>query len=577
MSTVAELETIRAHSEPRSSPLLTVRLLLAIARFVDTHAWSAFAAVSLLCGWGHLQTLLTRHLDHDELFTFYIAQAPTVRQLLRLTHTVDLHPPLSFLLVRASFAIFGVSSWSCRLPFLLAFLLASALLFWFVRRLLSPLHGLIAVLFLWSTPDAYLAAEARSYALLLCFTTLMLVSWHQAIDGDNSSSRRWWLVALAASGFGVLLSHVLGVFPYAAFFAAELLRLRIRRKRDWTLYAALLVPLTSVFAYLPLIQARFTMLFAREYRITPLRMFTFYWEAVRYVATPLATVALFAFLWPTVRRHAATLPPVNLRAISAPFGFLLVLLSLVPLGVGLLFAYTGTAFGDRYGVVLLIPLAIVPALVLGYRTHRDRRAGIAVALLLAATLYFNTGGKAWLLEKASDLASPRVAVRLLYFVALFPIYPPYEAPPVPTYLAQGLATSPQVTHLDTFEPELPLVAHTGLTFLEIDHQESAQVGHRLYMLTDEEASRTIAHDTVFAHYERVTEVFPMIRGKVEGYCSFVSAHPRFLVVGAYNNPQGWLLRKLNRDGAELRAVGVCSGYSEDCQIYDVRVRDGECK
>src|SRR5258708_21924859 len=120
--------------------------------------------------------------------------------LSKLLHPVDLHPPLSYLLVRVSFAIFGFSAWSCRLPFLLCYLVAAALLFYLLSRLLSPLYGLIATLFLWSTPYAYLAGEARPYAMLLCFTSLMLVSWYQAAEGEDLRRRRWALAALAASG-----------------------------------------------------------------------------------------------------------------------------------------------------------------------------------------------------------------------------------------------------------------------------------------------------------------------------------------------------------------------------------------
>ena len=226
MSVRARSRTTLADSKLRSgsSPFFTVRLLLGAARFAESYGWLLFAAISLGCGWGYLNNLASRHLDHDELFTFYIAQAPNLRQLFKLTHTIDLHPPLSYLLVRASFAIFGVSSWSCRLPFLLAYFVAAALLFFLLSRLLSPIYALIATLFLWSTPLARLSNEARPYSMLLCFATLMFVSWYQATEGDGLTGRRWSLVTVVAGGFGLLLSHVLGLLAYAAFFGAELLR-----------------------------------------------------------------------------------------------------------------------------------------------------------------------------------------------------------------------------------------------------------------------------------------------------------------------------------------------------------------
>jgi len=578
MSSRASIRRFSADSErgSSSSPLLTVRLLLALARLVESHAWAAFAAVSLACGWGHVQTLVSRNLDYDELFTFYIAQAPTLGRLFEFARTIDFHPPLSYLLVRASFAIFGANTWACRVPFLLTFFVASALLFWLVRRLLSALYGLIAVLTMWSIPFTYLSVEARPYALLLCFTMLMLVGWYAATDGNKSSDRRWALAALATGGAGLLFSHVLGVLCYGTFFAAEIVSFWIRRKADWRLWAALAVPLPATLIDLPLIRNHTAMQFAQAFRITPLRMFGFYFESMRYIVTPLVLVALLSLLWPLFSKKRPTAARPNLPSVGVPFGFLLVSFSLIPLAIGIFFARTGAYFFDRYGIVWLIPLTLVPVLVLGYRTDRNELAGCAVALLLWITLFFNTGGKAWLLEQIANLAPPNLASKLLYVVALPPIHPPLNYPPVPSYISAEIGKAPTVTRFDTFEPSLPLVAHTALTFLELDRREPSQVQRRLYLLSDEQAAATIAHDTVFAHFERATEVFP-IHGKVEPYCSFVAAHSRFLVVGAYNHPIGWLLRKLDQDGAELRVVGVCSANTEDCQIYEVNVRNAQCQ
>src|SRR5271169_6840335 len=98
MSSLAQSPAISAEPEVHagSSPLVTVWLLKALSRFIEAHGWMAFAAVSIVCGWMRMKTLGSRPLDHDELYTFYIAQAPTLKQLLALTRTVDLHPPLSY-------------------------------------------------------------------------------------------------------------------------------------------------------------------------------------------------------------------------------------------------------------------------------------------------------------------------------------------------------------------------------------------------------------------------------------------------------------------------------------------------
>jgi 4-amino-4-deoxy-L-arabinose transferase-like glycosyltransferase len=586
MSLLAQTPMISAHPEVHadSSPFVTVRLLQAVVRFVDTRGWIAFAAVSVVCGWLRLSGFASRHLDHDELYTFYIAQAPTLRQLLALTRTVDLHPPLSYLLIRTSFAIFGVSSWSCRLPSVLAFFFTVPLVFWLAKRILSPLYGIISVLFLWSVPFTYQADEARPYSLLLFFTALMLVSWYRASETSASNflsyDRRFALLTLTVGGFGLLLSHVLGVLPYAAFFAAELVRFSIRRKPDWGLWTALLSPAISGLTYLPLIRTHSGILFTDEYHATPMRIFNFYWWSISFLAVPLMLVALLACLWPVLRRPASqdqrqATPPAPLPATLRPLGVLLCCLSLVPLGVGILFAHTGTAFFDRYGIVVIIPIALIPALLLGFRTQRNQMAGVAVALVLSAALFLNTAGKVWLIEQLGNLAPPRVARYAINVLALPPIITERIKPRVPSHLRTALAAARPVSDLDTVDPDLALVANTGLTFLEIDRQGDAEVTKRLYLLDDRQAAASIAHDTVFENYDRLLKVFP-IRGKVEPYCTFIGEHPRFLALGAYNHPQGWLLKKLDMDGADLHIIGTYAGITEEAQLYEVTVLKAGC-
>lgn len=573
----------QADVHPTPSPLISVRLLRAFAQLVERQGWVAFAAVSLVCIWIRLSNFASPFLGHDELYTYYIAQAPTLKQLLALTRTVDLHPPLSYLLIHTSFAIFGVSSWSCRLPSVLAFISTTVLLYWMVSRILSPLYGITSVLFVWCAPFSYPIDQARPYSLLLCFTALMLVSWYRAIENSDSTSgsggRRFALLALAAGGFGLLLSHVLGVFSYVAFFVGELVRLSIRRKPDWTLWVALCVPTISALAYLPLIQTHSGILFTGEYRPTPMRIIAFYVDSIRFLTVPLASIALVVLLWPFLQRgtprrqqQIASAPPAVVRR---PLAILLCCLFLVPLGMGILFAHIGGAFFDRYGIVVLIPIALVPTLRLGFRTSRNHMAGMAVALVLSAAFLFNTCGKIWLIEQLGNLAAPRIAGYVLTAFALPPLlYEPVK-PMVAPHLQKALDAAPRVNDLDDIQPGLPLVANTGLTFLEIDHRASPQLASRLYLLSDRQAAASIAHDTVFENYDRLSEVFP-IRGHIEPYCAFLSSHPRFLALGAYNHPQGWLLKRLDRDGADLQIIATYAGITEEAQLYEITALKAAC-
>lgn len=568
-----------------SSPLATVRFLRAISRFVDTHGWIAFTVVSSFCGWLRLRTFASRHLDHDELYTYYIAQAPTLKQLLTLTRTVDLHPPLSYLLIRASFGLFGVSAWSCRLPSVIAILGTAALVYWLARRALSPLYGIVAVLVFWSVPFTYYATEARPYSLVLCFTALMLASWYcvteTSEEGPTSRSRRLGLPILTAAGLGLLLSHVLGVLSYAAFFGAEAVRAISRRKVDWRLLIALFAPAISVLCYLPLFRSHAVILFTDEYRATPMRIVNFYSNSISLLVIPLVFMGFLAFVGPMRRKHAPpdeadTMQPATRVATFGPLGFLLACLFFVPVAVGVIFSRTGTAFFDRYGFVAIIPIALVPAFLLGLRTRQNQLAGIAAALVLAAVFFLNTSGKPWLIGQLANLVPPRIAGLALDALAAPPIVTQPVIPLVPAHLQAAIAVAPVLSNLAAIDPDLPLVANTGLTFLEVDQQGDAELTNRLYLLNDREAAASIAHDTVFENYDRLTKVFP-IRGHVASYCAFVEKHPRFLALGAYNHPQSWLLKKLDKDGADLHLIGVYRGITEEAQLYEVTVLKATCR
>ena len=101
------------------------RHLDTVAAFLEAHPWAIFAIIGLL----YLVYLAThataRRLWHDELFTYYIAQAPTFGQMLQQTRTVDLNPPLYYIAARAVFKFLHPSDFAVRLPSMAAFLLAA--------------------------------------------------------------------------------------------------------------------------------------------------------------------------------------------------------------------------------------------------------------------------------------------------------------------------------------------------------------------------------------------------------------------------------------------------------------------
>jgi len=157
-----------------------------------------------------------------------------------------------------------------------------------------------------------------------------------------------------------------------------------------------------------------------------------------------------------------------------------------------------------------------------------------------------------------------------------PVWEMPQLPPFPAYLKQAALAAPPVSYLNAVQPGLPLVAGTALTFMELDRSEDAELAKRLFLLTNREAALTIAHDTVFENYEQLKAVFP-IRGSIESYCLFITEHQHFVVLGAYNQPQGWLLRKLEIDGAQLELVGTYANTLEEHDLYEVSMPTNLCR
>jgi hypothetical protein len=340
------------------------------------------------------------------------------------------------------------------------------------------------------------------------------------------------------------------------------------------LWFALLAPLVSLTTYVPLFKHHAGLLFTPAYRPTLIRVLSCYWDPLRFVDTPLVLIVILAIVTPLTRKKPESkwdLPRLNRPLILFLFG-----LFLVPIAVAIVFSRSGTAFFDRYGVVMLIPASVVPPMLLAYRTRCHRSWAAIVAVLCATLLYLNTFGKVWLIEQLSSVTPSAVSARLLYVLGLPPLYEMPKLPLVPAYLSQASATAPAISHLNAVQPGLDLVAGTALTFMELDHVEDAELVNRLFLLTNRDAAATITHDTIFENYEQLKKVFP-IRGKIESYCSFILDHPRFLVLGSYNHPQGWLLRKLEMDGAQLKILGTYTKTYDEHEMYEVSVPSRTCR
>lgn len=190
-----------------------------------------------------------RPLWFDEMATIMTASQPTLRQMFR-AEIPDPHPPLSYLLSRASIELFGMSAVALRLPELLAMLTALVCTYLFVAKRFGAGAGAVAAALVAATPMGYYAAEARSYALIACFLSLALVFWQRATTRDRD--RTVALAGLGLSIFALMLSHAFGVlFAGVPLLAGEAVRFYRTRHFDKGVLLTVLLGCTGLLVTVP--------------------------------------------------------------------------------------------------------------------------------------------------------------------------------------------------------------------------------------------------------------------------------------------------------------------------------------
>ncbi len=465
-----------------------------------------------------------RHLWHDELYTLYISTAPSLARLWKEI-PLDLNPPLEYLAVRASTELFGESAYAVRLPSILAFLAGSLCLYRFAARRFNSWYGLLAMLVFWASPFFYYATEARPYALVIGFLGLTLLLWQRTIGSPRNATT---LLLLGLAVTGMMLSHLMAVFYVAPFCLAELVSAYRSRKIDLALWAALLVPCAIPFIFLHLVARFEASVFPVAFQASLRRIAETYYGSLKLEALPLLLALGLAWMvagWARPETADTRPQPTDL---TLTFGFIS-----IPALVNLVLLPSHGAYFDRYAFPVALGYALLIVIFLADRTGRNRVAAIAAGAVL------------------------------LLFVCGFNLGPGLKASVWSRHGAK--ADGPA---LDQVKPDLPLVAASGLTFLEMDHYEDARTVARLYYLTDRGLAIRYAHATIFEGMREVKAYFP-IRAHVEPYSEFVTAHPIFLVLGTPSYPEDWLLRALVDRHAQVQYLGDFPGPYKDTQLYQV--------
>lgn len=459
-----------------------------------------------------------RHLWYDELHTFYIAQAPSLGQLFKEISLLDLNPPLSYLLVRASLALGGNPELGARLPMILGFFLGSMGLFAFVKRRAGSLWAAAGVCLFWSQPILYYAAESRPYGLLLGSLGLVLLCWDPAIGGGR---RGWALAGIAAGNAGMILSHVYAPLLVAPFCAAELWRGWRARKVDWPLWCVLVLPMALVLTYIPLVRTSGGMIPPPSQVGSASKAAWFFVSIFLLILIPLISAAVVAFAIAWWRR----------RSFSTIAGFrsgdltLLLVSLLPPVIINVVASQRHLPFSGRYGLPTILMAYAFVILFLAYESRINRLAGLAAA-------------------------------SIVFGVTLLPNL--YRS------LAPVAVTTAGFEHI---RPDLPFVTNSALTFLEMDRYEDPALTARLYFLIDLQSAMRYDQTNLTEGMPTLKRYFP-IRGTVSQYSDFAATHRHFLVWGVMDQG-GWLLRKLKTEGARITEIGKFETVYADSQLYEI--------
>ena len=188
----------------------------------------------------------------EEQYTLQISQLPVV-ELIQTSLTLDINPPLFYILSHFSLVLSGFGDGAIRYPSVIAGILAIPAIYYLGKTVKNELTGLIcagltAILF----PLIYYSQFGRAYALEFLFFVLLLIIFVQIKRGDTHSDKYLIFSILAALN---LWTHLLSVIPVSLL----ILDLILTKKGLKSVGSALVTGILCI----PLIQIPLTLLQSR--------------------------------------------------------------------------------------------------------------------------------------------------------------------------------------------------------------------------------------------------------------------------------------------------------------------------
>jgi hypothetical protein len=505
-----------------------------LGEWIESHYLYSLLILFVIYVCAHLGYSLRIPLWHDEIFTFYIAQAPSLRDLLHLTRTIDLNPPLSYILTRATFHLFGVGTLQTRLPEIAGFWMALVCISLFVRRRAGNAYAILAAVILFCSKTTNPAIDGRPYGLMFGFGALMLVAWQSSTIAEDKGSRSLrsdLLLAVAASA--LLLTHVFGLFLWAAIVAAEIAHSFEHRRLTLSRLAALFLPLACTAFYIPIFRSHTAESFPPAFQAHLSDILGYFadrtfkeFESIAFTIFLVAAVGGLAWLRPAPR-----------FVLTRPEWVAVLCFVLTPVVIVARLAHEHAGFFYRYGDAAMLGTAILFTVLL-CRLAANRPA---VALLAAVIFLF---------------FSSRIQHTAM-FVSHGQIFRHTEPTIVPFRLDAASNAN------------LPLVVNSGIVFVEMNNHESPQLLDRTYYLTGGPVALHYTNANIFEGMADEIGAFHL-HGHAAPYAAFIRQHPHFyLLAGDHDYPEDWLLRKLHDDGAQMRILANIDNSYRDHTLYDV--------
>jgi hypothetical protein len=443
---------------------------------------------------------------NDEMFTYFIARAPTLSSVWSALLTgADQNPFPFYILSRWSLSLFGGNELALRLPEMIGVWGAGFCLFLIVARLAEPLYGFVAMVFLFVTGANFYSYEARPYGLVLAFSSLAWLFWQQATDGRR---RRLSLLGLAGSLAAAVCSHYYAVFVLVPLGVGELIRSLVRRRVEWPIWLAMMGALSPLLFMIPLIQQASS--YSQGFWARPsLGSIPEAYSTLLMPASLLALVSVFLggsyMLTHSIgsgSRSAARHSPIPPHEIAAAVGFVA-----LPIITVLATMMTTGAFTFRYALPTVLGVCVLVALTMERLFREYAFVGMAIFSLLCVGFCV-------------------LSVRNLQGI-------------------QG-ASLGRVYDLIGREPDrsLPVVVSDAHSFMSLSHYAPRELSSRLVYLADPKASlRHLGYDTVD---RGILDLKPWFGFHIEEYGPYLQAQPKFLVYVSTGRLSGlnWLLTEL---------------------------------